>query len=120
MVAVHLYFVKWLGGLIVEGDVPINVSGFADAFLNAKPHPSVYLRFGLHQPGLTMVGGSDLATAQFQNGSCAFATSFYYVDQLGVNVMFAVEGEKREGLVDAWHPRFGTKKLVIHDFEEPL
>lgn len=120
MVEVHLFFVKLFGCHIAEANIPIDVSGFADAFMNSKPHPFVYLRFGLFQPERTMVGMTDLATDQFPDGSCAFASWFYFVDWLGVNVMFAVEGEKREGLVDAWHPRFGTKKLVIHDFEEPL
>jgi len=50
------------------------------------------------------------------DGLCAFATWFHNVGELSVNVMFAVEGEKRNGLVGAWHPKFGTNKLIIADF----
>jgi hypothetical protein len=48
--------------------------------------------------------------------SSSFATWFYYVDGLGVNVLFAADGEKRDGLIGAWHPRQGTTRLTIADY----
>ena len=114
---VHLFFVKLFGCHIVEANIPIDVSGFAHAFIDANPHPLVHLRFGLFRTEQQIVGMSDIEIAQFPDGSCAFATWFYEVDRLGVNVLFAAEGEKREGLVGAWHPRYGAKRLVIHDFD---
>ena len=32
--------------------------------------------------------------------------------------MFAVPGERRQGLVGAWHPRHGTTKLTMADYRE--
>jgi hypothetical protein len=37
-------------------------------------------------------------------------------DGFTTRVMYAADGEKREGLAGAWHPRLGTSKLVIGDF----
>jgi hypothetical protein len=31
--------------------------------------------------------------------------------------MFAEDGEKRNGLIGAWHPRHGTCKLLLGDFD---
>ena len=59
----------------------------------------------------------DIATEKrASDWSCAFATWFYCIGGLAVNVMFAADGERREGLIDAWHPLFGTNKLMVGDF----
>jgi len=119
MLNVHLYFVKLFGCLIIEGAIPIDVTAFATAILKEKAHPHVYLKFGraFTLDGKVMIGMSDLETAtKTIDGSCVFATWFYSVHDLAVNVMFAADGEHREGLVGAWHPRFGTNRLVISDF----
>jgi hypothetical protein len=51
-----------------------------------------------------------------REGQCAFATWLYEVGNLWVNVIYAIEGEKREGLLNAWHPRFGHKSLTMATF----
>lgn len=116
---VHLYFVKIFGCHILEAAIPIDVATFSNAILNEKACPYVYLKFG-RDPLLNdnaMTGMSDIESdLRASDGSCAFATWFYFLDGLAVNVMFAADGEKREGLIDAWHPRFGTNKLVVADF----
>ena len=66
---------------------------------------------------MSKVGRSDVVTEWTPDGSCVFAAWLYEVDNLIVNVMFIVPGEDREGLVKAWHPRFGTNKLVFFDFK---
>lgn len=116
---VHLYFVKLFGCLILEEPIPIDVATFSNAILNERGCPFVYLKFGRGPTlnGNAMAGMSDIETAmRASDGSCAFATWFYCVDRLAVNVMFAADGEKRDGLIDAWHPRYGSKKLLIADF----
>ncbi len=50
-------------------------------------------------------------------GTSSFATWFYWIDKLAINVMFAEDGEKRNGLIGAWHPRHGTCKLLLGDFD---
>lgn len=56
------------------------------------------------------VSGSDIATAQV-DGKVAFATWFYNVGNLAVNVMYALPGRQRQGLEVAWHPRMGAQRL---------
>jgi hypothetical protein len=117
---VHLFFLKQFGCLIVEGGISIDPAGFANAILKNRAHPHVYLKFGCAPSldGNAIVGRSDVKTATRSiDGSCAFATWLYHVGDLAVNVMFAADGEQREGLVGAWHPRFGTNRLVIADFQ---
>ena len=119
MLDVHLFFVKLFGCHIVTGDIPIDISSFATAILERRHHPCVYLKFGLvpRVGDKPIAGMSDIEAALTPDGSCAFATWFYEVDNLAVNVMFAVDGEDRQGMVDAWHPQFGTNKLTISGFQ---
>jgi len=117
---VHLYFLKVFGCQIVEGKIPIDTAPFAQAILNEEPHKGVYLAFGPAPSGVptTIAGSSDVDVAML-NDSCAFATWFYHVGNLWVNLMYAIDGEKREGLVDAWHPRFGSKRIRMKEFAPP-
>jgi hypothetical protein len=52
-----------------------------------------------------------------KDGSLAFASWFYCIESIAVHVIFATKGERRQALVNAWHPRFGNK-LVIADFRK--
>ncbi len=116
---VHLYFVKAFGCQIVEGGIPIDIGPFARAILEGRSHPNLYLAFGStpqYDALPEMIGGSDVHVAMLEK-QCAFATWFYEVGSLSVNVMYAIEGEKREGLAHAWHPRFGQKCLTMAAFE---
>ena len=119
MLEVHLYFLKLFGCLIHEGDIPIDLSGFSSAIVAEKMHPNVYLKFGVlsaqddqKRAGRTDVGSSMLV----ETGECAFLSWFYVVGQLSTNVMYAIEGEDRLGLISAWHPVRGTKRLVFEKF----
>jgi hypothetical protein len=111
---VHLYFVKVFGCHIHSLGIPIDLSVFSRAILNDKLHPHVYLRFGCKDEK-DSAGSTDVWTAQVDD-CCSFATWFYEVGELRVNVMYAVDGEKRDGLVGAWHPRLGTSRLVMSGF----
>ncbi len=110
MLNVHLYFIKLFGCHIIEGNIPIDVTSFGKSIMQEKAHPNIYLKFGINQ-SFTCI--TDIHTAEkISDGSCAFATWFYNVGNLSVNVMFAVEGEKRNGLVGAWHPKLGSHKII--------
>jgi len=99
--------VKLFGCHIEALDMTLDVKGFSDAILNDAPHPNVYLKFGVDKKGMT--GSSDAwLSVPPAGGSSSFATWFYWVDKLAINVMFAKDGENRQGLVGAWHPRYGT------------
>jgi len=119
MLKVHLYFVKLFGCHISGNNIPLDITRFSDAITYGKAHPNVYLRFGCGMTfaGKPMTGMSDMwLTPAPPGGSSSFATWFYYVDGLGINVMFATDGERRDGLIGAWHPRHGTTRLTIADF----
>ena len=60
-----------------------------------------------------MVDGSDVHTAQL-DGKVAFATWFYNVGDLAVNVMYALPGEQRQGLEVAWQPPHGSSAATFH------
>ena len=112
---VHLYFTKLFGCLAVEGGISIDTGTLANAIMNGQPHPHLYLAFGHLALPLETIGGSDIATAQV-DGKVAFATWFYNVGNLAVNVMYALPGEQRHGLEVAWHPSMGAQRLLFTRF----
>jgi hypothetical protein len=121
MLNVHLYFVKLFGCHIAGNGIPLDISSFADAIMRGRAHPCVYLNFGCGRmfAGKPMTGMSDMWLAPVSSGNFStFATWFYDVESVGINVMFAADGEKRQGLVGAWHPRHGTTRLTMVDFRD--
>lgn len=112
---VHLYFTKLFGCLVVEGNIPIDVASLAKALVDGRPHPHIYLAFGHLTMPVVAAGGSDIHTAMLE-GHVAFASWLYHVGDLAVNVMYALEGEQRDGLKAAWHPRMGAKRLLFSHF----
>jgi hypothetical protein len=121
MLNVHLYFVKLFGCHIAGNDIPLDISGFGNEIMNEKAHPCVYLNFGCGRTfaGQPMTGMSDMWLTPARPGaSSTFATWFYDIGAVAINVMFAVDGEKRQGLVGAWHPRLGTTRLTMADYRE--
>jgi hypothetical protein len=121
MLNVHLYFVKLFGCHIAGNNIPIDIAGFADAIMQGKPHPHVYLKFwcGRRFDGKPLVGMTDMWIAPPPIGGLSpFATWFYDLGFVGINVMYAVPGEKRQGLVGAWHPRLGATRLTISEYHE--
>ena len=117
---VHFYFLKLFGCQILEGKMPIDLLPFSEAILRERPHPNVYLAFGPSiNPSSSLMAGASDVHVQSLNSQCVFATWFYDVGNLSVNVMYARDGEKRDGLLRAWHPRFGYQELVMTAFLPP-
>lgn len=111
MLNVHLYFVKAFGCLVIEGGIALNTSGFSRAILEGRPHPNLYIRFGRStDTGVVVAGGSDVH-AELTDGNVAVASWLYQVGDVTVNVMYAADGEHRQGLELAWHPKLGSKRL---------
>lgn len=116
MCNLHLYFAKLFGCQIVEGGIPIDIASFAKAILENRPHPKLFLAFGsLSNLPIAVAGGTDVHV-DLLNGTVAFASWFYQVGDLCVNVMYAVPDEHRQGLQVAWHPRDGCKRLTFSKF----
>lgn len=120
MLGVHLYFVKLFGCHIVDFDVPIDLAPFRNAIMTGTAHPNVYLKFGYGAKfaGRPHVGISNIEVASRPDGSVAFAIWMQGLGGLSVLVIYAEPGERRQGLVNAWHPRMGNG-LTIADFSAP-
>jgi len=110
---VHLYFLKQLGGLILEskGVIPIDVAPIADSIMNNRGHPEVYLQFGKGDRTV----GRLFKCLQLETGH-VLACLFYQIGTLTVNVVFAQADAKWEALSATWHPRCGSNRFVIADF----
>lgn len=110
---VHLYFLKQLGGMILEGKgiVPIDVTPIADSIMNSRMHHEVYLQFGIGDGTV----GRLVKCIQLETGH-VLACLFYRVGILTVNIVFAQSDGKWEALSTAWHPRRGSNRFVIADF----
>ena len=114
MLNVHLFFVKQFGCRIVENNISINIEPFAQSIVQSIPHPRVWLSFGtgLHYPSMKHVGCSPVEAVQLAD-RVAYASWFYVVDKVAVNVMYSEPGEQRRGLVHAWHPSINSKHVHI-------
>lgn len=112
MLDVHLFFVKLFGCIIIDNGLPIDIVPFSEAIMCQKPHPKVYIAFG---PALDLgTGSTDMHVAiNNLNGKCAFATWFYIVGSVLVNVVYAEPNERRQGLIDAWHPSTISNSIIL-------
>jgi hypothetical protein len=67
--------------------------------MNQRPHPNVYLEFGFTTDWNKPVAGrTDLHVENSRTGSCRCAAWMHYIGRVAVVIMFAVDGERREGL----------------------
>lgn len=111
---VHLYFLKQLGGLVLEskGSIPIDITPIADSIMNNRAHPEVYLQFGKGDGTVgRLVKALKLETGQ------VLTCLFYRVGLLTVNVIFAQAGANWEALSTTWHPRRGSNRFILADFQ---
>jgi hypothetical protein len=114
---VHLFFVKLFGCMLAEAkanghDLPIAIEAFSDSIMSKRPHPEVYLQFGKCDG---TIGRSNLHCWTTENGS-VFGGWLYEIDQIAVSVLFA-QGGKWKSPSYAWHPRTGSNRFQIADFE---
>lgn len=113
---VQLYFTKLTGCHLVEAGVKFDQAALAKSILTGKPNPCIHLKFGISRTGL-LLGMSDLkADALVSDSSLAFAVWIYSLEALVVHVMYAIAGERRDGLLNAWRPRSGSNRFILVDF----
>lgn len=115
LLMVHLFFAKQFGCYIADAGAPIPLVTFSEAILNRKAHPNLYLIFKVtdSDPRILASGSHLHLDMVAETKEPRFAAWVYQVGRLEVMVMYAAEGEMRDGLVGAWHPRLGTTKLII-------
>lgn len=113
MLRVHLYFVKRFGCEIAEHKIPIHLPALAEAILEEKAHPKIYLAFcppvDINARG---AGGSDITAVKLGERT-VYAVWFYILDRLTVRVMYAEPEERRQGLADSWHPSRISKCIRV-------
>lgn len=118
MLNVHLYFVKLFGCFIVEHDVPIEITPFANAIKTRLPHMDVYLAFG---PRLGSVknkfAGVTPIDAVNKDGRVVFASWFYIVGDIAVDVIYSAENEYMQVIRNFWHPCQAGKILRLSHFK---
>jgi hypothetical protein len=110
MLNVHLYFAKVFGCAVAEGGVRIDLRPLSEAIRRGQPHDNLYL--ALWANSTKDVGQSDLHAVS-TNRRIVYASWFHYFGPAAVNIMFAEPGEKRQGLVHAWHARTGRSQLLV-------
>lgn len=110
MLDVHLYFVKLFGCAVVAHDIPGEIEPFSDAIMHGKAHEKLYLAFWSGK-GLG-TGYSNLEMANIA-GRCVYATWFYIIGSVAVNIIYAEPSERRKGMVNAWQPENVTKRLRV-------
>ncbi|KQZ28071.1 hypothetical protein [Duganella sp. Root1480D1] len=116
MLDVHLYFVKHFGCRIAEFGLSIDIVGFSKALLGRTAHPEVFLAIGpsLHPKiGKKIAGWSEIEARVLPDGRCAYAQYFYHLPTLTVLIMYALPGQRRKGLAQAWHPDKQSRLLRI-------
>lgn len=120
MLGVHLYFVKLFGCHIADFGIPIDLAPFSKAITTETAHPNVYLKFGYGAEfaGRPHVGISNVEVASRPDGTVAFAIWMQGLGGLSVLVIYAEPGERRQALINAWHPRM-SNGLTIVDFSAP-
>jgi len=115
----HLYFVKLFGCRIVENKIPIDVRPFAEAFLQRRAHPHVFIAIGptvFGAQGRRIAGWSEVHGHNV-HGRCVFASWFYHVADVAVSIMYAEPDQRRVGLTHAWHPDSAGTMLRMARFE---
>lgn len=117
MLNVHLFFVKIFGCLIVENAMPIDSSPFSRSLVERTAHPYVHLAISPHTDGLAAgtAGYSDFSTAQILD-EVFFASWMYVLDHFSMRVMYAKPSERRDGLIDSWHPSTITSRIRVAQF----
>jgi hypothetical protein len=124
MLKVHLFFLKQFGGLIEEaqGNITIDIKPFATAIMAGRAHPNVYLQLaiGPYVEGKPVTGRSEFHGLNLDSGRCALGMWFYQVDGLTVNVIFADPDQNFKYMNHVWHPRRGSNRLLLHDYNDGL
>jgi hypothetical protein len=107
---VHLFFVKWLGCEIVESSIPIQppIETLSQAIMDRKPHPNLWLAFGVAERKADWVGASNVGASSFNSGTkYDYLCRFYEVGALSVRVRLS-----SIKLKDDWHPSLSNRFLI--------
>lgn len=113
LLGVHLYFAKLTGCLALDGGVPLDTQPFAEAILQNRPHPHLYLSFlALTDPGIQRHAFVTPVETITIGGNLSGAQWFYFAGRIGVHVTYAKALHNREQ-VHLWHPSDSEEAITI-------
>jgi hypothetical protein len=114
---VHLYFVKIFGCKIVENSIPIDINVFSNSILNQTSHQDIYIKIGSIDYGVKHKHALLTSVqALNKNGKTVFATWFYSVGSLIVNVIYNIMPNNDNVLRDSWQPGAVSKLIRLVTF----
>jgi hypothetical protein len=111
MLQVHLYFVKLLGCVLAEQEIPIPLERFSQAIMNAGPHPSIYLTFGT-LPGVPLTKLAGVSELFYEKDGASW---IYGSLPISVNVTYDPT-HTRNAAMKGWHPRIVSDLLPLVAF----
>lgn len=119
MLHVHLYFLKLLGGIITENNVPIPITDFSESILHGFAHEHIYIAFG-ENPAKSQINHAGYTPIQSvnQGNLSVFASWMYIVDNIGVKVIYADKYKDSDVMKNTWHPSTVTKQLKLKSFKQ--
>lgn len=116
MLNLHLYAVKLFGCVAAEFSIPLDIAGMADAINLKRPYQNVYLGLGRRTwlKSMHFAGPTDV-DARLQGDRCVFAVWFLDLGIWRFQFIYAVHGQKQDGLADTWNP-IQTRRIRLKDF----
>ncbi len=114
MLYIQLFFVKLFGCRIIEHEVPIEIKSFSRAFLGNEMHKNIFISFGQRRgkKNIKIAGMTPINTVNFDNIP-VFASWFYIIDELAVNIIYDTRKINKKLLRECWTPSNHGNKLRI-------
>lgn len=114
LLKVHLYFVKLFGCRIVEYNIPIDIAEFSNALQKQIAHKAIFIAIG-NIPGEVKHKYAAVTPIEAVNdgNSTVFATWFYIIDTIAVNVIYSSVLGNEHVLRNAWHPSQASKTVKL-------
>jgi hypothetical protein len=114
----HLYAVKLFGCVAAEFSIPLDLARMADAIARRQPNPNVYVGLGKRTwlKSLVFAGPTDV-DCDLDGPKCVFAVWFLDVGIWRFQFIYAVPGQKRDGMLDTWNPT-RTRRIRLKTFGE--
>jgi hypothetical protein len=118
LLCIHLFFVKLFGCRIVEDNVPIDIEMFSNAIMNNKAHEHVYIGIGYLEAHETKksAGLTDIEARNI-NEKSEFATWFYNIGNIGVNIIYWPHKKTPKITGHTWHPDSTGKIFRFSEFK---
>ncbi len=111
---VHLYFVKYFGCQVKDAKAPIDLSPFAEAFLQRKENPRFQLRFG----EVPRLGGKYAENTQMvaeinAQNTVNWLRCIYFLDRFLVEMLYSPTDQYTSDGATMWKPSTVTERIKV-------